>query len=127
MDASVDVYLRRAEQFADAMRLCREDVAYTAATALLAVHSSISYNDALYLKLAGRRRKSQDHKTAITDTKRVCARRGVAFSGLPHLQKLIGAKTDISYGDKRVESELAKTLCLSAERFEAWAVPIIKS
>ena len=30
-------------------------------------------------------------------------------------------KTDISYGDKEVDNQLADALCVAADRFEAWA------
>jgi hypothetical protein len=108
------------------MRLCRGDAAYMAATALLAVHSSIAYNDAVYVKLTGKRHHNEDHQAAISNTRKVCDRLRLPVAGLSHLKRLIGYKTYISYGDQRVEDDLVEVLCLSAERFEAWAVNILR-
>ncbi len=127
MDTSVDVYRQRGGQLADAMRLCRGDSAYAGATALLAVHSSISYNDAVYLLLTGKRHRHENHKAAVSATKRVCSQLGLAVDGIPHLQKLMGHKTAVAYGDKTINDDLAERLCVSAERFEFWAVNLLKS
>lgn len=127
-DAILDVYRRRGQQLADAMRLCREDpAAYAAATALLAVHSAIAYNDAVQVKLTGKLRRSKDHKSTITETRKACSQAGRPALGLRHLQKLVGFKTDVSYGIRDVESQLSYELSIDAERFETWAISLLKS
>ena len=61
-EISVGVYHGRALQLADAMELCHDDVrGYSATVSLFAVHCAISYNDAIQIKLTGRRTKSRDH------------------------------------------------------------------
>jgi hypothetical protein len=57
VEARFTVYYRRATQLADAMSHCQDDLsAYASGASLLAVHSAISYNDALLIGLKGARR-----------------------------------------------------------------------
>ncbi len=131
MDVRVSVYHRRATQLADAMRLCHDDLAgYASAAALLAVHSAISYNDAVILGLGGQRPRKRDHKMAVPDLKRACSGARidsqVSNQGIEQLKKLLGAKTDISYGDKHVDDEWIAALCIAAERFQVWAERIMQ-
>jgi hypothetical protein len=119
---SVGVYLDRALQLAKGMRLCRYNKpTYPSAAALLAVHSAIAYNDAVQIQLTGERSKSQDHNQAVAATKRACSTAKVEPRGIEHLKKLLSMKTDISYGDKEVNNQLSESLCVAADRFEAWA------
>jgi hypothetical protein len=111
---------------ADAMRLCREVSAYAAATALLAIHSAIAYNDAVQAKLAGRVAQGKNHKASVAETRRACRKARLPDQGLRHLQKLIGFKSDISYGDRNVEAQLSQELSIDAERFESWALQVLK-
>lgn len=116
-----EVYRERAREFADAMRLCNDDIrSYASAVALLAVHSAISYNDALLIKLTGVRPKGDNHNSVIHSAKRACEKANVDPAGIKHLEKLLGAKTEVSYGDHKVGTEYAQTLNIAAERFQAW-------
>ncbi len=126
-DAAQDVYRRRGQEMADAMRLCREDSAYTAATALLAIHSAIAYNDAIRVKLTGKILPNTDHKSAVSATRKACRHAGFPDRGLRHLHKLVGFKTDVSYGDRNVEAQLSQELSIDAERFESWALGLLKA
>jgi len=125
-DAPLNVYRRRGQQMADAMRLCREDSAYAAATALLAVHSAIAYNDAVQAKLAGKVTQAKNHKATVAATRKACREARLPDQGLRHLHKLIGFKSDISYGDRNVEAQLSQELSMDAERFESWALRVLK-
>jgi hypothetical protein len=119
--AGFDTYYRRAIQLADAMRLCQDDLpAYASAAALLAVHSAISYNDAVLIGLGSRRPRSENHRAAVSALKQACTREGVDHQGIPHFEKLLSAKTDISYGEKHVDDERIAKLCTYAERFQKW-------
>ena len=121
VEAHFTVYHRRAQQLAGAMRLCQDDLpAYGSAAALLAVHSAISFNDALLTGLGHARPKGENHRTAVTALKRACTGAKIDSQGIIHLQKLLSAKTDISYGEKQVEDERTTALCIAAERFQAW-------
>ena len=127
IEASFTVYYRRATQLADAMKLCQDDpTAYASAAALLAVHSAISYSDAVLLGLGSSRPRGENHREAITALKRACTRAGIEIQGLPHFQRLIGAKSDISYGDKQVDNDRVKALCAAAERFQVWAERVLQ-
>lgn len=127
IEASLAVYYRRATQLADAMKLCRDDLpAYASAAALLAVHSAITYSDAVLIGLAGTRPRGENHREAVTALRRACNRAKVDQQGISHYQKLVGIKTDISYGEKRVEDERAEALCITAERFRVWAERILQ-
>jgi hypothetical protein len=71
--------------------------------------------------MSGKAYKSQDHAKAVVATEQECAKRRLETDGLRHLRKLV-AKSDVAYGDRRISSEVASELSLSAERFEAWAI-----
>jgi len=123
----ISVYHGRALQLADAMKLCRDDLtAYAAAAALLAVHSAISYNDALLVKLSGQRPRGRDHKQAVRAIVKVCNTTGIPKDGIQHLDKLLNAKSDVSYGETEVDNERVAALCLAAEQFHAWAEPLLR-
>ncbi len=121
-EISVRVYQDRGSQLAKAMRLCRYNrPAYPSAAALLAVHSAIAYNDAVQIKLTGDRSRTQDHGQAMVAIKKACGTAKIEPHGVAQLGKLLSMKTDISYGDKEVDNQLADALCVAADRFEAWA------
>lgn len=121
-ETGVSVYHGRALQLANAMKLCRDDLrAYASAAALLAVHSAISYNDAVLLMLEGRRARTKDHGVAIEAVKRACAKARIKQEGIQHLTRLLSAKNDVSYGEKRVDDQRVEALCAAAERFQTWA------
>jgi hypothetical protein len=116
-------YVERADHFLQAMKLLSDDLAaYASSVALLAVHSSISLNDAIAVGVTGRRSKSDDHKRAATDLERVCAVSKVTDrKGIQHLKWLLSSKTDVAYGERRLEREFILAARDRAERFQAWA------
>jgi hypothetical protein len=121
-DALFAVYYRRAAQLASAMRLCRDDLsAYASAAALLAVHSAISYSDAVLIGLIGKRPRGEDHRQAGIVLKHACARARIDQRGISHLQALLSVKTAISYGDQLIDNERIEALCNTAARFQTWA------
>jgi hypothetical protein len=128
VDAHFDIYYRRATQLAEARNLCKDCLeSYAAAVALLAVHSAISYSDAVILGLGGTRPKSENHRDAITILKRVCKHQAIDYQqGVRQFEKLLGAKSDISYGPDVITDEKVMVLCTAAERFEAWSEKTIK-
>lgn len=126
-EALFTVYYRRAIQLADAMRLCQDDLpAYASAAVLLAVHSAISYSDALLIGLGSKRPRGENHREAVAALKRTCSGAGIDHQGVTQLQKLLGAKTDISYGEMRVDDERVAALCIASERFQVWAERILQ-
>jgi len=122
------VYHDRAFQLANAMELCHDDMtAYCSAVALLAVHSAISYNDAVLIKLTGQRSRSQDHRRAVMEIKKACKKRNIRADGIRHLDKLVGAKTDVAYGDEEVDNQKIEFLYVAAARFQTWAERLLKN
>jgi hypothetical protein len=127
-EISVGVYHSRALQLANAMELCHDGMsAYASAVALLAVHSAISYNDAVLIKLTGQRSRSQDHGRAVVEIRKACKNRNIRTDGIRHLDKLVGAKTDVAYGDAEADSQKIEFLYVAAERFQVWAERLLKN
>lgn len=123
----VSVYHGRAARLANAMELCHEDMAaYASAVGLLAVHCAISFSDAVLISLTGKRSRTQDHGQAIAAITRACRKAKVSTDGIKHLAKLVGAKTDVAYGDRAVEDERVEVFFESARRFQAWAERLLK-
>jgi len=128
IEASFTVYHHRARQLAGAMELCQDGMPeYASAAALLAVHSAISYSDALLIGLGGARPRGENHREAITELRGACTRAKVEPQGITQLQKLLSAKTDISYGEKPVDEDRITALCIAAKRFEKWVEQVLHS
>jgi hypothetical protein len=121
-------YVEKADHFFQAMKLLSDDMpAYSSSVGLLAVHCSISLNDAIAVGVTGKRSKSEGHRRAAMDLERLCkANKVTDRKGVQHLSWLLARKTDVAYGEKRLERNdllLAKD---KAERFQAWAYNIFK-
>ncbi len=116
-------YIEKADQFFQAMKLTADDVvAYGASVALLAVHSSISLNDAILVSLTGSRSKSEDHRKAVGELEKLCKVMKVNdVKGVQHLGWLLSRKTDVAYGDERLDRVFLLAARDRAERFQAWA------
>ncbi len=126
-EISVGVYHSRALQLAKAMKVCWADLSsYAAAAALLAVHSSISYNDALLVKLTGKRPRGRNHKQAVEAIKEACNKAAILGDGIDDLKKLVDEKNRVSYGEEEVDNERVHKLCLLAEQFYGWVEPLLK-
>jgi hypothetical protein len=125
--ANLTVYYLRATQLADAMKLCRDDLsAYASAAALLAIHSAISYSDAVLIGLGSKRPRGENHRDAVTALRRACTKARIEPNGIKHFLTLVSAKTDISYGEKRVDDQRVEALCITSERFRVWAERILQ-
>jgi hypothetical protein len=116
-------YIEKADQFFQAMRLVSEDMsAYASSVALLAVHSSISLNDAIAVGVTGRRTKSEDHRRAAAALEELCkASKVTDKKGVQHLSWLLATKTDVAYGERRLDKTFLLAAKDRAERFQAWA------
>jgi hypothetical protein len=121
-----DVFVERARHLSAARDLVAGDTDYTSALALLAVHSAISWNDAILTRLIGRAQKGENHMRAALALEGQCAARKMNREGVKHLKRLIEAKSKISYGDQRTTPEAALSLSVSAERFERWAIQVLR-
>ena len=116
-------YIQKADHFLQAMKLVSDDLpAYGSSIALLAVHSSISLNDAIAVGITGTRSRSEDHRRAATELERLCNASKVSDRrGIQHFSWLLSKKSDIAYGDRRLDEMFLRTARDRAERFQAWA------
>ncbi len=119
----IEIYIERAVQLSKARDRIHADPPYAAATALLSIHTAIALNDALLLKLAGKRAKNDDHMVAVRETgETLQTEKGrLDDSGVAQLRKLISAKSKVSYGDKSISFDFALLLSQASQRFEVWA------
>lgn len=119
---TIQHYIQRATDFGRGMRLTLDDDSYKNSSALLAIHSAISYADALRVGLGDRQLSSDDHKTAADTLKQLLASRPLADqAGLGHLQYLISKKSGVAYGDQRLDTKIHQMVITKAERFAQWA------
>jgi len=116
-------YVEKADDFFRAMKHLSEEMpACVLSVALLAIHCSISLNDAIAVGVNGRRNKSEDHKRAAIDLGKLCdAKKVTDRKGVHHLTWLLANKTDIAYGSKRLDQVFLAAAKDKAERFQAWA------
>ncbi len=93
------------------------------AAALLAIHSAISYADALRYGLGDDRLSSGSHGDAAGTLRKLCVAKGLPdLTGIAHLEYLLSKKTPVSYGSQRIPEGQIDVMLLRAERFARWAV-----
>jgi len=118
----VQHYIQRATDFLEGMQLTRNDESYWNSSALLAIHSAVSFTDALRLGLGDRSLPSDDHKKAADSLQKIMSTRNAGEqTGLGHLRYLLSKKHLVAYGDRRLEHTDYETLFTKAERFAKWA------
>jgi hypothetical protein len=118
----VEQYILRASDFVRGMKMMRDDASYRNSSALLAIHSAVSYADALRVGLGDSQLSNDDHKVAIDRLKRLLASNKYDdISGLTHLQYLISKKSQIAYGSQGADLKECQMLATKAERFARWA------
>ena len=89
---------------------------------LLAIHSAISLNDAILARVTGERSKAEDHSAAARELERVCGELKIQKTpGVRHFSFLLRRKSDIAYGDQRIDDNDVKSAIDRAERFTNWA------
>ena len=116
-------YRERADHFFIAMQHLASDLHFAkTSVALLAVHSAISLNDAIMVAITGRRGKDSEHGKAALELGRLCTRLKIKSThGVQHLSWLLSNKTDIAYGERRLDDSFLKMSVEKAERFSNWA------
>jgi hypothetical protein len=119
----VQLYLKRARDFLEGMKLLRSDSAsYCYSSALLAIHGAVSYGDALRIGLGDEDLSADDHREAFSRLERLLKdRRYAKLDGAKRLRTLIGEKAAVAYGSTGVQEKMSKLLAEQAERFAAWA------
>ncbi|HME33139.1 MAG TPA: hypothetical protein VKG65_10335 [Terriglobales bacterium] len=78
------------------------------------------------IKLTGKRPRSRDHKQAVKAIIKACEKAAISGAGIQHLDELVNAKTEASYGEEEVDNERVHILCLTAEQFYGWVEPLLK-
>jgi hypothetical protein len=121
-EEQVEHYLHRATDMFDAMILLQEDRAFWNSSALLAIHSAISYSDALRVGLGDKKLSADGHERAADTLHSLL---GSQYSenrdGLKHLRFLLSRKSVVAYSAKRLEYSDYQSLFTRAERFAQWA------
>jgi len=104
------------------MKLIQDDKDYAEAVPLLAVHSAISLADAILVGLSGKRGSDTNHRDTIEALRQLCTSKKRSCDGLQHLSWLLANKTELVYGDKRLDPDTqVKMAGFRAERFATWA------
>jgi hypothetical protein len=116
-------YVEKADHFLQGMRLLADDfAAYRTGIGLLAIHSAISLNDAILAGITGGRSRAEDHSTAARELARICTELKIQETqGVRHFSALLSRKSDIAYGDQRIDDNDVKSSIDKAERFANWA------
>jgi hypothetical protein len=122
MDAlRVEHYIGRATDFLDGMRSIQLKDGLLSSSALLAIHSAISYSDALRSGLGDDELSSDDHRRAMAKLERLIPKQVIDRSGLSQLQGLLSDKSQVAYGRRKMTPRDLKALATRAERFARWA------
>jgi hypothetical protein len=116
-------YVDKADHFLQGMRLLADDVeAYRTGIGLLAVHSAISLNDAIFAGIRGERWTADNHFAAVHELERICNELKItAAQGIRHFSLLLSNKTEFAYGTQRIDDSAVKSAVDRAERFANWA------
>jgi hypothetical protein len=117
----VQHYIERATDFSRGMRLMSDDEDHVNSSALLAIHSAISYSDALRAGLGDQRLSSDDHRNAVDTLQGLLnTNRYKEQQGLRHFKLLLSKKSRVAYSDHPLSLTERKDLVTAAERFEVW-------
>lgn len=104
------------------MQLVRDAEPYRNSAALLAIHSAVSFSDALRAGLGDEKLQNDTHDQAANSLRQLLlARKTEIGGGLSHFQYLLGRKSVVTYGNERLSDNELRRLVLGAERFSAWA------
>jgi hypothetical protein len=123
MAAQVQQYLSRARDFFGAMRLLSDDLReFGSSSALLGIHSAISYSDALRTGMGCADVAADDHRSAARDLRsRLALRRFEKIQGASHLEKLLSLKSWVSYSAEAARENQIENIVKWAERFASWS------
>lgn len=122
-DVQVQHYLERARDFFNGMRLLRDGLPeYMSSSALLGIHSAISYSDALRTGMGCTDVSSDDHLSAASDLKsRLLSRRSEKAGGAERLSRILSKKNLIAYAPEARKAGEIEEVLKQAERFASWA------
>jgi hypothetical protein len=117
----VQHYIERATDFSRGMKLMSNDEDHFNSSALLAIHSAISYSDALRAGLGDVRLSSDDHRKAADRLRGMLnSKHYKEQQGLRHLDRLLSKKSRVAYSDHPLSHTESNELITAAERFAVW-------
>jgi hypothetical protein len=117
----VEHYIGRAADFYAGMDFLRDSEDHAYASALLAIHSAISYADALRSGPRDDKLYAEDHRSSIESLRRLIGQKGLSDkSGFAHFEYLLSMKSFVSYGARRLDRRRSKEIVNHAERFANW-------
>jgi len=123
----VEHYIGRAADFYSGMDLLRDSEDHSYASALLAIHSAISYADALRSGLGDDTLYTEDHRRALAALKRLLSgERLKDRTGFGHFEYLLSMKSLVSYSGKRLDKKRCQEIANHAERFANWVSKIAR-
>ena len=115
-------YLAKAEDFLDGMKFFAGSADHRVSMALLAVHSAISYGDALWVGLGNENKATASHINRKIELEKLLNQIGYKdIQGLKHLDSLIGNKTKIAYSADLLTEKTVTDMAIHAQRFANWA------
>jgi len=119
----VQHFLGRARDFLDGMKLLSDDLTeYRYSSALLAIHSAISYCDALRSGLGGVKLSLDNHLSAVGELRTLLAdRKYDKPQGADRLERLLSKNSKIAYAADEATKNEIDDIVLQAERFALWA------
>jgi hypothetical protein len=119
----VQHYLSRARDFFKGMDLLKDDLeGYRYSSALLGIHSAISYCDALRIGMGSKKLSSDDHSRAAEELKSLLnACEFEQQQGVKHLRLLLSRKSRISYAAETMRPNEVEDIVKRAMRFADWA------
>jgi hypothetical protein len=119
----VQHYRDRARDFLDGMKYLQDDLEeFGYSTALLGIHGSLSYCDALRAGLGSSSLSSDDHSRAADELRSLLAvRKFERLQGADRLKKLLGKKSRIAYSRDAADKNEIKQILQHALRFAEWA------
>lgn len=113
-------YRERGDGFFDSMGVLADDPKCGNAAALLAVHGSISFTDAVRMWYTGAC-SGERHNEAVDALRKICENQNKNVNGCNHLRWLLNKKSKISYGAERLRiDDDIKSAISHAERFRSW-------
>lgn len=133
----VQHFLRRAKDFESSMKMCQEsslmaeiefpssstsrDNERLQSAALLAIHSAISYADALRTALGDSELSAEDHRTAEARLRQALVNRRIDDpKGLHRFGALLAKKSAVAYSRNRIGDNELKSIVESCQRFSVW-------
>ncbi len=117
----VQHYIQRATDFSSGMKLLSNEPEYWNSAALLAIHSAISYSDALRTGLGDENLSNSDHSRAADLLQQKLPSWVEDLKGIRHFRKLLSKKSDLEYDKWRPSATDSNDLVTAAIRFEIWA------